>query len=115
MLSQNRGYVQVLIYSRYRDVIFLFPHPLLWFDHVRKTKEQVVWCQFGRPLSLLFIPPIPPDVLLLAMPRFNFKPAILLSVRENFSEIQGLQEYFFSPKITLFLNTNHRISLLIIL
>lgn len=55
---------------------FFFPHPVLWFNLVRKTEEQLVWCQFRRPLSLLFIPLTPPDVFLLVLPGFSFKPAI---------------------------------------
>lgn len=92
---------------------FFFP-PHLWFNYVRKTEEQLVWCQFGRPLSLLFIPPTPPDILLLVMPSFSFKPAILLSVRENFPDIWGLQELFsFYFQTTLFLNANPRMSFLL--
>lgn len=98
MLLQNQVYVQVLIYTSYRDEIF-FPHLVLWFNLVRKTEEQLVWCQFRRPLSLLFIPPHSPRCSPLVMSGFSFKPAIELSVRENFFWDMGLARFSFFPKL----------------
>lgn len=71
------------------------------------SKGQLVWCQFGRPLSDLLIH-THPDVLLLVRPMFGFQPAILSSSEKNFPEIPGLQELFNFFKITLFLNVSHR-------
>lgn len=89
---------------------------IFWFGlvmWVKLSKGQLVWCQFGEPLLVLFIH-TRPDVLLLVMPVFGFQLAVLLSVRKNLPEIPGLQELFHFVKITLFLNVNRRTSLFII-
>lgn len=92
--------MQVLIYTGYRDVIF-FLSLTLSFGLILQGKLKSNWCgvSLGDHFHSFSFSLTPPDILLLVMPRFSFKPAILLPVRENFSEIWGLRDFLFFSKL----------------